>query len=120
MIADEVDLSLRPRERQMIGSVARRCNRLQRPALPFDDVAVLDLDVGPEIAVGAGFRIVLLALEARPRGAMLPLGMHNQQPDHAVQLIDRPVGRHARMILTNPAAVTQPGLTLVARLRVYT
>ncbi len=59
----------------MIGGVARRCDRLQRPALPFDHVAVLHFDIGPEIAVGAGLRIVLLALEARPRGAMRPLGI---------------------------------------------
>ena len=59
----------------MIGGVARRRHRFQRPALPFDGVAVLDFDVGAKIAVGAGFRIVLLALEARPRGAMRALGI---------------------------------------------
>ena len=59
----------------MIGGVAGRRHRFQRPARAFDDVAVLDLDIRPEIAVGAGFRIVLLALEARPRGAMRPLGI---------------------------------------------
>ncbi len=75
VIADEIDLSLGPGERQMIGGVAGRRDRLQRKPLPFDDVAVLDLDVRPEIAVGAGFRIVLLALEARPRGAMRSLGI---------------------------------------------
>ena len=75
MVADEIDLSLAPGERQMIGGVPRGRHRFQRPAGAFDGVAVLDLDVGPEVAVGAGFRIVLLALEARPRGAVRPLGI---------------------------------------------
>ena len=78
MIADEIDLSLGPRERQMIGGVAGRCDRLQRPALPFDDVAVLDFDIRPEIAIGAGLRIVFLALEARPRSAVRPLGINRR------------------------------------------
>ena len=62
----------------MVGGVARRRHRFQRPPLTFDGVAVLDLDVGPKIAVGAGFRTVLLALEARPRGAMRPLGINRR------------------------------------------
>ena len=41
----------------------------------FDDVTIPDLDIGAKIAVGAGFRIVLLALEARPRGAVRTLGI---------------------------------------------
>ena len=76
MIADERHLPLRPGERQMIGGVAGRRHRLEPPAVAFDDCRhCLHLDVGPEVAVGAGFRIVLLALEARPRGAMRPLGI---------------------------------------------
>ncbi len=59
----------------MVGGVAGGCDRFQRPSRTFDDVAVLDLDVGAEVAVGTGFRIVLLALEARPRGAMRPFGV---------------------------------------------
>ena len=76
VVADETDLSLRPGERQMIGGVARRRHRFQRPAGAFDGVAMLHFDVRPEVAVGAGFRIVLLALEARPRGAMRALGIN--------------------------------------------
>ncbi len=66
VIADETDLSLAPGERQMIGGVARRRHRFQRPARAFDDIAIPYLDIGPEIAVGAGLRRHLLALIARP------------------------------------------------------
>jgi hypothetical protein len=76
VIADEIDLSLRPGEGEMIGGVARRGHRFQRPAGAFDHVAVLHRKVRLEIAVGTRFRIVLLALEARPRGAMRPLGIN--------------------------------------------
>ena len=63
MVADEIDAAFGPGKGQVIGGVAGGGDRLQCKARAFDDVAVLDLDVGPEIAVGAGFRIVLLALE---------------------------------------------------------
>ena len=59
----------------MVGGMPGGRHRFQRPAGTFDGVAVLDLDIRPEIAVGTGFRIVLLALEARPRGAVRPLGI---------------------------------------------
>ena len=75
MIADEIDFSLRPRERQMIGGVARRRHRLQRPAIALDGLAVAHPHIGIEIAVGAGFRIVLLALIARPRRPVRAFGI---------------------------------------------
>ncbi|MGY3460663.1 hypothetical protein ACVWW5_006113 [Bradyrhizobium sp. LM3.4] len=34
-----------------------------------------DPDIGREVAVGAGFRIVLLALETRARGAVRAFGI---------------------------------------------
>ena len=78
MVADEKHFTLRPGEGQMIGGMARRRHRLQRPAGAFDGLAVPYRDVGLEVAVGAGFRIVLLALIARPRRAMRPLGIHGR------------------------------------------
>ena len=50
----------------MVGGMARRRHRLQRPIGTFDGVAVANLDIGLEVAVGAGFRIVFFALVARP------------------------------------------------------
>ena len=76
MIADKGYLSLGPGERQMIGGMARRRHRFQRPAGTFDGVAVFHFDVRPEVAVGAGFRIVLFALEARPRGTVRAFGIN--------------------------------------------
>src|SRR5262249_33165046 len=78
MVADEIDLPLGPGESEMVGGVAGRRYGLELPARALDDFAVLDLDVRPELAVGAGFRIVLLALEARPRGAVRTLGINRR------------------------------------------
>jgi hypothetical protein len=75
MVTDEIDLSLRPGKGEMIGGVAGRGDGLQPKAFAFDDVTIPELDVGAKIAVGAGFRIVLFALEARPRGAVRALGV---------------------------------------------
>src|SRR6185437_3769423 len=57
------------------GGVAGRRHDLEHPGSALDDLAVPDLDVRPEVAVGAGFRIVPLALKARPRGAVRALGI---------------------------------------------
>jgi len=62
----------------MVGGVARRRHRLQRPAGTFDGLAVAHLDVGLEVAVGAGFRGYPFALVARPRRAMRTLGIHGR------------------------------------------
>src|SRR5262249_37234172 len=70
VVADEIDLPFRPGEGEMIGGVAGRGDGFEPPALPLDDIAVLHDYIGLEIAVGAGLRIVLLALEALPRGAV--------------------------------------------------
>src|SRR4029453_12076781 len=64
-----------PTQRQISWGVGRGRHRFERPTRTFDDVTVLHGNVGPEVAVGAGFRIVLLALEPRPRGAVRTLGI---------------------------------------------
>src|SRR5580704_9472861 len=58
----------------MIGGVAWSWDCFQAKAVSFDDVSALHLNVRPEVTVGAGFRIVLFALEARSRGAVRSLG----------------------------------------------
>src|SRR5690349_12654132 len=73
MVADEADLALRPGKREVIGGMTGGCHRLHSPACTLDEIAVLHLDIGPEITVSAGFRIVLLALEAGPRRPMRTL-----------------------------------------------
>ncbi|MGY3465647.1 hypothetical protein ACVW0I_002518 [Bradyrhizobium sp. LM6.11] len=55
--------------------MAGRRHGLEPPAVAFDDVAMGDPDIGREVAVGAGFRIVLLALETRARGAVRAFGI---------------------------------------------
>src|SRR6185312_2821024 len=62
------------------------------PARPFNDVAMGDGDVWPERAIGAGFRIMLLALIAGSRGAMRAFGVNCR----ASRLLDTP--RVRRMI----------------------
>src|SRR4029077_7922111 len=63
---------------QVVGGVAGGRYRLEFPALALDHLAVPHLDVRPEVAVRAGFRIVLLAFEAWPRGAMPTLGIYRR------------------------------------------
>src|SRR6266702_4259169 len=72
VIADEVELSLGPGERKMVGGVAGRGDGFQTPAGALDDVAMGDPDVRREVAIGAGFGIVLLALEARAQARCGP------------------------------------------------
>src|SRR5204863_2368408 len=45
------------------------------PAATLDDIAMGDPDIGREVAVGAGLRVVLLALETRARGTMRAFGI---------------------------------------------
>ena len=70
-----VNLRSGPRERHVVGGMARRRHRLQRPAVAGDGLAVLHLHVGTKIAVGAGLGRYFLALVIRPRGAMRALGI---------------------------------------------
>src|SRR5581483_10267578 len=69
------DLPLRPGKGHMVGGMAGCSDSFQLPARAFDNLAVFHRDIRPEVAVGAGLRIVLLALIARPRGAMRPFGI---------------------------------------------
>jgi hypothetical protein len=56
--------------------MARRRHRLQRPAGAFDGLAIAHFDIGHEVAIGPGFRIVLFALVARPRRPMRAFGVN--------------------------------------------
>ena len=75
VIAHKKHLSILPRESQMIGGMARRRHGLQRPPGSLDGLAIAHRNVGPEVAVGAGFRGDFFALIARPRRTMRALGI---------------------------------------------
>ncbi len=59
----------------VVGGVAGCGHRFNGPAVAGHDLAVLERDVGLEIAVAAGIERVVLADMQRPRGAMRPLGI---------------------------------------------
>src|SRR5690242_16595652 len=73
MVADKGEALHGPGEGKMVCGMSGRRHRLEPPAGSLDHVAMCHGDVGPEISVGAGLRIVLLALEPRARGPMRPL-----------------------------------------------
>ena len=67
MIAGEQQIGLLEGESHVIGGVARRRHRFERPAVAADDLAVGERDVGTEIHVGRGIEAARLADMERPR-----------------------------------------------------
>ena len=53
MIADEQEFPIGPGESEMIGGVSGRRNGFELPAIPLDDIAILDLYIGAKVTVRA-------------------------------------------------------------------
>jgi hypothetical protein len=75
MIAGEQHVFFLERIGHVIGGVAGGRHRLDAPAIAAHDLAVLERDVGAEVAIATGIERIVLADMQRPRGAVrLPDG----------------------------------------------
>ena len=76
MVAGEQEIGLLERKRHVIGGMARRRHRFQRPAVARHHLAVGERDVGAEIEVGGRIEPSRLADLERPRQPVRTLGEH--------------------------------------------
>ena len=67
VVAGEQQIGFLEGEGHVIGGVARRRHRFERPAVAADDLAVGERHVGAEIHVGRGIEAARLADMERPR-----------------------------------------------------
>ena len=75
MVAGEQHVVLLERIGHVVGGVAGRRHRFDGPAVAAHDLAVLERDVGREVAVAAGIERIVLADMQRPRGAVRAFGI---------------------------------------------
>ena len=75
MVAGEQHVFLLERVGHVVGGVAGRRHRFDGPAVAAHHLAVLERDVGAEVAVGAGVERIVLADMQGPRGAVRAFGI---------------------------------------------
>ena len=72
MIAGEQGVRAAQRVSHVVGRVARRCNRFDRPTFAGHDLAICERVIRLEFHISAGIETLRLADMQRPCGAMWP------------------------------------------------